>query len=161
MNLDELYQHGQEAAKHLFDKQGKLTPMWLCVDDKGELIPICVPMTERETRDALADVLRKILKEMKTVRYVSMVEAWALKGKTEDGIPESVRQGASISSHPDRMEVIYIIAEDIDGQTRSGMYHILRPERGKAVLSPYEDYGDNQHEGRFTNLLSPPSSCLN
>lgn len=151
MTLEEIFDHGKEAAKHIFDMQGNLHPMWIIENKKGEIVPMMVPMTG--DKDEISKAIKKALKKLNTVRYVSMVEAWMLDLSKDKKLPESVRLGAPLSQHPDRREIVAINAEDKDGHTMSGMFYILRPEIGKPRLSSFREVPGSKHEGRFVNLL--------
>lgn len=151
MTLNEIFDHGKDAAKHLFDTQGEVHPMWIIENNKGEITPMIVPMVG--DKNEIAKAVGKALKELKAVRYVSIIEAWTLEPKSKE-LPESIKLGAPVSQHPDRREVIWIIAEEKGGSI-AGMYYILRPEKGKPVLSPFKTLPKSEHqEGRFVNLLA-------
>lgn len=151
MTLEEIFDHGKDAAKHLFDMQGEVHPMWIIENKKGEIIPMMVPMIG--DKDELSVAIKKALKKLEAVRYVSIVEAWMLDIAKEKKLPESVQLGAPISQHPDRREIVAVNAEDKAGGSMSGMFYILRPEIGKPRLSNFKEIPDTKQEGRFVNLL--------
>jgi len=152
MTLEEIFEHGQQAAQVLFAAQGEVHPMWLAQTTTGEILPIIAPMHEREDKDSLVDGIRAIFKQKDVIRYVSLLEAWMLEMKNQP-LPASVRLGAPISQHPERREIIAIAAEDKTDML-TGMFYILRPEHGKAQLSPFKRMEKStRHEGRFVGLL--------
>lgn len=154
MTLEEIFDHGKEAAKHLFDMQGEIHPMWIVETKNNEIVPIMVPMIDGH-KDEVSLAIKKALKKLKAVRYVSMVEAWMLDIAKDKKVPESIRKGGSVSSHPDRREIVAINAEDKTEGSMSGMFYILRPEIGKPRLSNFkENPRSTQEEGRFVGLLT-------
>jgi hypothetical protein len=79
------------------------------------------------------------------------LEAWCVEAKE---IPSSHRLGGSLASHPDRREIVAIVAEDCDGSHKQGSLYILRPESGKPTLSPVKIFPSAEAVGRFVNLFS-------
>lgn len=144
--LKDLFDHAAGFARTVFIDKGEIHPMWIAECEDGSILPIGAPMTDK---DLLVGVLRKLFREQKVVRYCSMIEAWML---TAPELPESVKRGASLASHPDRTEAIWISAEDKDTQL-SGYMPILRPEHGKPTLGKLELFDEGKVEGRFTKLL--------
>jgi hypothetical protein len=155
MTLDQIFDHGAAAAQELFDQQGAVQPMWIAQTKDGGILPIIISNMERESKDAVIDELKRMFREHDVVRYVSILEAWALSIKTKDALPDSVRLGAPISQHPDRREIIALVAEDKSEGVLSGHFFILRPEHGKPKLSKLERMPKNSpQEGRFSGLLA-------
>src|SRR5262245_44056460 len=154
MTLDEIFEHGARTAKDLFAAQGEVHPMWIAQTRSGEIMPIIAPISGPESKDAIIGIVKGIFKKNDVVRYVSLVEAWCLDVK--DGtFPASVRLGAPISQHPERREIIGIQAEDSKDGIVTGMFFILRPEHGKAMLSPLKRMSEGtMHAGRFVGLLN-------
>lgn len=151
MTLESIFDHGKDAAKHLFDMQCKINPMWIIETKNGQRVPMMVEMNEN--KDEVAKAIKKALKKLKAVRYVSILEAWAIETK-DHKIPESLLLGAPVSQHPDRREVVIVQAEDKVEGSMSGMFYILRPETGKPRLSGFkENPRTERQEGRFVNLL--------
>lgn len=154
LTLRELFDTAAKGAKENFYKHGEVYPVWIVEFKDGQIVPIGVPMVEKKDREALGAMLRKFFKENGVTKYVNVVEAWMLKAKKEDGIPESIQRGGTISVHPDREEVILIHAGSKNGENIYGEYHILRPEHGKATLSPLKVLGKmDQAGGIFDNML--------
>lgn len=155
MTLDQLMEHGKEAAAHLFKEHGMLHPMWLCESANGQMIPICVEIPDRDKRDMFAQALKLTFKRNRIMRYVALLESWVLEMPAETDLKD-VDFSKSFKEHPDRREAIFVQAEDIDGTQRSGLFYILRPEHGKPTLSAFKDFSnsDKPSEGRFARLLS-------
>jgi hypothetical protein len=146
MTLEELFKHGQKAAKEIFDAQGEVLPMWVAEDQDGRLAPIITP--GMDDKDEIAEYVRKCLKLIGAVRFVSLLESWVVEFDKDDEIPED----GKVSNHEDRRECIFVFAEE-RGRQMGGMYYILRPEHGPPKLSKFEQLQDHGNEGRFVGLL--------
>jgi hypothetical protein len=148
--LRELFQIGLENAKHIFDDQGSVTPIWHAVPEHGDHMLIATPWSDDDEKDAAMDFLRYKFREEKVMRYVCVLEAWLVQARDPKTAFE-IRP----STHPDRREVVRITAEDRDGSVLSGSYYILRPEHGPATLSPFhEDPVAMSLAGRMHGLLA-------
>ncbi len=155
MTLDQIFEHGKQAAKHLFREQGMIHPMWVCECENGQIIPICIQVPDRGKRDAFASALKGTFAHHRVVRYVAMLESWVLEMPEDTNLAKR-DFSQSLEHHPDRREVIFIQAEDKDGTQKAGQYCILRPEHGKPSLSEFKDFRQSatQNEGRFARLLN-------
>ena len=152
MTLEELFNHGKEFAKHAFEEQGFLCPMWLIETANGEHFPVMVPFETRSDKIAAVEALKELLQSKKAVRYVSMVEAWTKAVKTREEM-DRLYEAGPLSEHPDREEILYILAED-KHHMRSGIFRIIRPVNGDPYLSEFEAHPENcESEGTFTHLL--------
>jgi len=143
----EMLDHMSEFAAKLFHDTGAVHPMWILEND-NEVLPIVAPFDGPDTKDAAAKFVRSKAKEMKAQVSGFMAEAWVVELKKDQPSPKS------ISKHEDRREIIQIFAEDTSGAHVMGAYYILRPEHGKAKLSPFKVYPEADHiSGRFTSIL--------
>lgn len=151
--LEDFIRHGADFAASTFNDAGQLEPMWICETKTGDMIIVGGEMPPHigNDRDRLAAILKAAFRAHGVVRYVFMTEAWSYEGKE---MPASIAAGASIESHPDRNEVISLVAEE-PGKHLMGVMHILRPEHGRAKLTDFKlfDHG-GKVEGRFTGLLA-------
>lgn len=151
MTLDEIFNHGKDAAKHLFEVQGSLTPMWIAESAEDGLFPIMMPLEDGH-KEAAIKALKQLLQEKKAVRCVSMVEAWVYEAKKGDSI-DSIMDIGPIREHPERKEIVNIVAED-KYHSRSGYFYIVRPKVGRPYLSAFKRLAkDTKMEGLFTHLL--------
>lgn len=155
MTLEKLFKLGQNAAEDIFKVSGAIHPMWICETEDGHVVPICVEMPERKHRDKVAEVLKEQFKLKKVVRYVMLVECWMKEMDPPKDGKKPTHYAGSLADDPDRREGVFIAAEDVNGETRSGSFFILRPEHKKATLSPFKETTANQPEGRFAKLLNP------
>jgi hypothetical protein len=155
MTLDQIFDHGKEATKHLFKEQGMIHPMWICEKADGEVFPICVQMPDRKQRDAFALALKETFKRHNVVRYVALLEAWVVEMPADTDV-KNLDLSKSFEHHTDRREAVFVTAEDIDGSNKAGQFYILRPEHGKPTLSEFKDFSGSEkpNEGRFVRLLS-------
>lgn len=147
--LQELFDHAVEFATSTFNDKGEVVPMWLAQDASGDMLAICVELTDK---DQTLAALRKLFKQRGVVRYACMIEAWTVTSQNGD-LPESFKRGASLASHPDRTEIVMISAEDSSSKIL-GMLPILRPEHGKPKVGALKTMPGDKHEGRFIGLLT-------
>lgn len=153
MTLDQIFDHGKQTAEHLFKAQGGIHPMWICEAANGQIIPICIEMPERTEREALASALKDTFKRHDVQRYVAVIEAWAVE--TAEETKDLVRgYKGSLKDHPDRREVLFVTAEDVNGESIAGRFYILRPEQGQPQLSPFTELQRGRGGGVFSRLLS-------
>ncbi len=147
--LEKLFKFGADSAAHLFGQTGYLVPMWVGIDKKSAHIPLIV--TNLDDKDRVANTVKEFIKKNGITHYVSMLECWMYEGKE---LPPEYLTGKSLEDNPDRREAIHILAEDKDGNTISGRFYILRPERGRAKLSPLKvDPPPEKVEGRFVGMF--------
>lgn len=148
--LTELQEFFALAAKNIariFHEKGEVIPMWHAVDAQGEHILIATPWSNDREKDIAVQGLRQMFKEKGVKRYAFMVEAWMRHAASREDI------SARVSEHPDRREIVNISAEDRKGNRLMGWYYILRPEHGKATLSPLHMGNEILTSGRFTGML--------
>ena len=105
-----------------------------------------VVLTPMFDKDSIAMEMRTLLKKKRVVRYVSTLESWMLESN------ESYDPTRPVSAHPNRIEVIYILAEDKTNQLQ-GYYPILRPPIGQPGLAPFKRSDGGYSHGRFSNMF--------
>jgi hypothetical protein len=151
MNLKELITFASAQAETIFRRTGELLPMWHCIKSNGEQLIVPSPCEDKD----MAVGLIKALMELEDVEtYVFMSEAWILERAQGDDIAMADRYG--LSGHPDRREVIMFAAENRNGEEQTARRYILRPEHGKAKLSPLvlDDMTQiGQSSGRMVGML--------
>jgi hypothetical protein len=137
----------------MFEEQQFVSPMWF-VDDGNQLTIIATPWADNEEKVTAVHYVKNKMKEIGAVRYAHLAEVWMLTGVNE--LPQSVKMGGSIASHPERREAVVMMAESKDGNSAKMVRYILRPENGKATLSPpeYMELSKGQASGLLTGLLS-------
>lgn len=138
----------------LFEAEQTISPMWI-FDGKDGLGIIATPWgNDEEKRHAVA-MVKGQMKEQAAHRYVYIGESWMLIAQKESDIPESIRLGGKIASHPDRREAIIAVAEDKQGNCAQMIRYILRPKHEKATLASPEflNFTSKDTEGLLTHLL--------
>jgi hypothetical protein len=146
--LDRLFKHAADFAASTFKSTGAVEAMWIA--EGREHLVIATPWDSNEAKNAIVGALKTMFQEKGVVRYAMMAEAWSV-ALPDKKMPESWERGASLASHPERREIISVVASDKD-RTIQGFYYILRPEHGEAKLSPLELMGECV-TGRFIGLL--------
>jgi hypothetical protein len=148
--LRELFEIGRDNAARIFHDVGEVSPIWHAVPEYGDHMLIATPWSSDDEKDIAMEFLRYKFKEENVMRFVCVLEAWAVMA----GDPKTL-MNTRPSKHPDRREVIRIQAEDRDGSVLSGQFYILRPEHGPATLSRFhEDPSGMTIAGRMSGLLA-------
>ena len=115
-----------------------------------------IPSLHPDKANAVA-LVKVLFAKHKVDRYVFMDEAWILEA--HDRIPSREEmqriQREGLEHHPDRREILMFSAEDRRGNRLMAHRFILRPERGKAKLSPLKviDWTEGETKGRMVGLL--------
>lgn len=146
-----LFENISGFAAKMFNDTGSLQPMWILEDRDGNQTALVTPFDGDDTKEKVAEYLAEFIRERHIVRYGFMSEAYVLEvGKDHPDYDRAERLRPS--QHQDRREVLNFHVESADGQI-GGQYYILRPEYGKAKLSPLKEMDGNAIGGRFANLL--------
>lgn len=147
--IHKLFNFGTETARHLFDRQGYIVPMWIGVNKRGSHTPLIIH--DMSDKNKVAEIVRAFLRKEGVSMYVSMLECWLYEGKD---IPPEVCKRESLEYNPDSREAIHILAEDNGGNIVSGHFYILRPEHGRPKLSPLKlAPEETKSEGRFVRMF--------
>jgi hypothetical protein len=131
------------TVEKAFEHDGEIPMAWLLERADGKQIIVITPVAESSSyKDAIANEMRKFMREQGVVRYAVATEVWE---RSED---------------PERREGVIIIAND-GQECLTSMRYIVRAQHGRPFLGKLEatDYGA---VGRFNNLLdttevTPPS----
>ncbi len=150
MTLDEMLKNAEEFAIKTFHETGSVSPMWVAESANNERFVIATPWGSREEKEMVVQGLRALFKEKKVQRFSFIVEAWVVQ-PSDGKIPESMKLGASLSTHPERRELLMIRAED-KAKSVSSIYYILRPEHGKPKLVKGE-FPTEGESGQMVGLL--------
>lgn len=140
----------------IFADTGVFQPMWFLEAKDGGLYVYGTPWADDQEKNIAVQYIRQEIKDKKAVRICHIAEVWQLTGRLDEGIPESIKLGGKIASHPDRREAVMILAQDKDGNHLMITRYILRPEGKKAVLSPPDARDDepDKVEGLLTHLFA-------
>lgn len=150
-NAKQMLEHLSGFAEKLFNDVGEVQPMWILESDK-EIVPIVAPFNDDSEKDLAAEFVRNKAKEIGASVCGFMSEAWQVVVIPERDGGDALSTKAS--AHEDRREVIHIVTEDRAGGYACGSFFILRPEHGKATLSPFKvEEGLERIKGRFSSML--------
>lgn len=153
MELRDLIEMADNGASKIFDRTGRVLPMYHSIKRDGEHCIFSAPDGDKDTSVYLA---RAVFELLGVVSYVYINEAWVLErlGVGADIGPSEMRRinREGLSEHPDRIEVLAFLAEDATGRL-SAHRQILRPEHGKPKLMPLKFVEVGKAEGRMVNLL--------
>jgi hypothetical protein len=150
--LKALIEFASQKSEDIFRKTGGLLPMYHAIcEDKSHRI---ILQPDTDTKDEAVEIVKAAFAMLRVDRYCFMSEAWLLVGDpVKVDLAKIEREG--LEWHPDRREVVSFLAENRRGERLTGCRFILRPEHGKATLSPLRlDKMENlTTEGRMVGLL--------
>jgi len=142
---------GEHARRILIEqKQTGLQPIFLFATPAGNTVVPCGPlMGSGDAKEALAEIMRSLMRERGAIAYSFVSEAWMAERPSGSPLPRDV------ASLPDRMEVVYAVAFDAAGDARSACWRMVRdPHRRILALEPIPmPTGPEALAGRFANLL--------
>lgn len=145
-SLDGLLANAENFARHAFKHQGEVVPMFIAVHG-GHVHVIAAPWRDEGEKHVMVATLREEFRELGIERFAFMVEAWMVAAKPDADLSNLPRP----SEHPDRQEVVHILAMERGGGSRAVSIPILRKGR-KASLGEATRSGDAGF-GLFTTLL--------
>ncbi len=154
MTLDQMLYRASENAEQIFTEFQHVNPAFIAETATRQITPLILSdmPTDSDGKELVYSTIREIFNQIGAVRFVSIAEAWILFPQ-----PGETYTGKPLAEHLDRREVVFIHAEDIQGNIRSAIHYILRPEHNKATLSPLHELPIGQSSGRMTELLHPPA----
>lgn len=150
-DLKELIRLASKNVDTIFAHTGQVLPMYHAVNSKGQNLIIPQPDADK---DVAAAMIVALFAEQKIDHYVFLSEAWILETK---GAPDMEKIALSgLEHHPDRREIVAFSAESRDGGAQTARRYILRPEHGRAKLSPLvmDEMSGVKSEGRMVGLLT-------
>lgn len=148
--LKELFHVASRFVADRFRQTGQIMPMFHAVASDGQHLIIAPPARDK----AASVILMKALFSIRgVVRYVFFDEGWMLK--SEEPIKRS-DYADGLEHHPDRREVVFFTGESRQHGCALAHRFILRPEHGRATLSPLvmHDASEGRNEGRLIGLLN-------
>ena len=144
-DLKSLITFASEQVEEIFYHIGMVAPMYHAIKENGEILVFMMPDV---SKDEAVDIVRFILDANRVESYVFIGEAWMLH--TLD-VPVDV---TGLSRHPDSREAVMFSAENTRGEALTASRYILRPEHGRATLTPLKFNKSVGHsEGRMVGLL--------
>lgn len=147
--LMSLLQHAEEFVHDQFGAEGHFTPMWFAETKSGDRLGILTPFESGTSKDVISQVIKQMFRDKQVVRFIFATEAWSL-----DPMPtrmEDIPTG-SIANHPDKVEVLMLNGEDVNGETITALFKIKR-DKEKPYLDDYKVHRMTGGEGRFTGML--------
>lgn len=143
----------EQAVKALVGaKDGEVLPTWAILTENGQVVIVATPFTDgEESKEMVADLMRKFMRQIKAIRYTFLSEAWAAAVTAEEWEAGDRRPP---SERDTRIEIVLVACSDRDGASLK-TYEIQRDETGVVTalkpIRPEEPM--NNLEGRFANLL--------
>lgn len=138
------------ARKIIVDDQRDLQPVFLLIQQGGELVPVAVEFQNDEQKDEAAQAVSLLMRAQRTAAYVFVCEAWVLIADAKDGLPKY-----KPSQSESRKEMLFINGETYDGNEIAVMVELGRDMEGKRTMGEPEYMStDARNCGRFANLLT-------
>lgn len=158
MTLHAFVEQASRAAEKIFNKRGRLLPMWHYVDREGaEHVMPAPPMPDKDTS---AMLMRALFVLEGVTRCIFIDEAWIVDSTVspdlgmEAAIRAAKKQG--LANHPARQEIVMFAAEDRSEGMLLARRMIERPAGRKPHLGPLIVVSGMGHmEGRFVGMLPP------
>lgn len=153
MNLRIMIEAASRYAEEIFRRTGAVDPIYHAIREDDTHLIIPAPDTDKDTGVAM---VKAFFAKEKVTAYAFANEAWRLDAR--DGVtPEELERASRVGlkDHPNRREVVMLVAENAQGEMLTGTRYILRPEHGKPTLSPLkvDDMTGVESEGRMVGLL--------
>lgn len=153
--LRRMIERASDFVDKRFRQTGQIARTYHAITADGD--QLVTPALD-DDKDADAILIRALFAMRKVVRYIVIDEAWILDRKHGPIPPPAEMEWIArhgLRNHPDRREVVMISGEDIHGARLIGERFILRPEHGRATLSPLRiiDMTEGRSEGRMVGLL--------
>lgn len=140
-----------DFARRIFDPSEVILPMFVLVDDKGEVELVSAVLTSDTDKDSIAEMVKQRVRTHKAVRIGFLTEAWFLDSKDA---PEMLNGVTPIpSEHDKRRECIQILVEDQWGKHISRVLEIVRESADKATLKLHEQMTGGEVAGRFSHFF--------
>jgi hypothetical protein len=171
VTLEAMVRRASKEAEKMFNKCGGIEMYWL-VDtaENGQTVivtpwPADMPPagSRGAVKDARAECIRELFKEMNVTRYVLVHEAWVV-ARSKDTSPEDMRDdiaeaGGSLANMPERLEFVVLQASDGHDFIHA-MREIVRPAGGKPYLGALDVERPINHAGRYENMLPIENATL-
>jgi len=156
-DLKEFVTFASEQAEKIFRKTGEVLPLYHAIDAEGEHLILSAPPGDPDISVAMT---KAWLALNNIDRVCFMNEGWILYRvdgpEITPGEMDRIRR-EGLRNHPDRREVVLFNAENKAGEMQSAHRFIMRPEHGKASLSPLVINDMSRlgpGEGRMIGLLN-------
>ena len=151
--LEMLIKFANKQAEKLFRVQQQLLPMYHAVTASGQQLVFNSPSRDK---DEAVRLIKAEFVARDVLFYVFMDEAWWLgaRGAEYRKLDMNAINRDGLQYHPDRREIVMFSAEHRNGEMLMAHRYILRPEHGKATLSPLGKIESFDHSaGRMVGLL--------
>jgi hypothetical protein len=151
--IEKLIETVYDGAKLIIeeDPQGEyeITPMaFLLAGTELKLIPM--PWENEREKQVYLSFLRTVCQDSFITGYAIVSEAW-----TVTVAKDASKLTVMPSEHPDRVEVVNIVAQARGKPSVLMTARITRQEGGRRIVGPYE-IDSSEVRGRLANLFDPP-----
>lgn len=160
ITLDDLLEKGEEHARIVLLElaQESLTPFYHLVTPPGQEDAVCFTEWGNEAeKQIMIAATQKLAREIGAVAAVWIGEAWVVKLTRPEGAPLRAPSMPMPSQHPDRIEVVVVIATDGD-HTKVRSLEMKRGEAGRVVALVKDADMPMESFGRLLDGMIPPTS---
>jgi len=146
--LESLISFNKEYAESIFKEHKEFAPMIVgYTKDNKNRIAILGHFENSDEKENWYRLASLIFLVNNVDKYVVMTEGWAVRSK-ENETDEDLYKYGSLADHPNRMEVLSIVAVNKHGAKMSSIE--IMPDKTLKPISDMEGYGI---KGRITELL--------
>lgn len=143
-DLRDMIAFASTGSERLFNKTGVVSPTWHGVTATSEYFELEPP---HPNKDMAVAMVRAYFELRDVVRYIFVFESWTLARLISDDEIAFIEQHG-VAAHPDRVEVVSILGEDLDAGMLAAHRRIIRPRHRRPYLAPLEMLTDLPHVPR-------------
>lgn len=152
--LQQMFEHAKEFAAREFNRRGTICPMFTGFGPGG-IFPMLTPWRSDGEKRFYVAMVRQLFREHNVKGYTFMVEAWIAPVRPGDIIDgEYSDESAKPSQRADRVEVVWVFAEEIGYDKAIGGHWSIVRKKKKARVGVFTAFGDDANAtGDLTGLL--------
>lgn len=128
-----------------------ITPVWSLLTEEGKVVVLMTPFSNANEKNAVAEIIKKKIEEVKAVAYTFVSETWivVLDTKDKEQARKIAEETIAPSDHPDRVDAVMIMGEDLYGKSFSWEIRI----KDDRVLDTETRKHSAEAVGRFANMF--------
>lgn len=138
-----------KTTRKVLETDGHVLPMCLVKTPDNRLIQFGLAYRTVEDKDAMANMLRERIEELKAVLVINVFEAYYKRIKPDEQEHE-LRKG--LANDPKASECVGIVVENHKG-CWTAFHPIVELTAGTKTFSQETTWSVNENEGRFINMM--------
>jgi hypothetical protein len=152
METEKLFEYAKAMSKKTLEEQGHHIPMFLADIPAYGITPVACPWGSKKEKHEAVRALGEFFRRVGVTRFIGIIESWMVIPKTKLEYADAMR--VVPSEHPDRIEALYIMADE---ETRAnpmvGYWIITRDADNKPHCSEWVGIEQTEGEGIFDDLI--------